>query len=189
MNHKIAITITALLTLTTCGYNPGPPQEGPDSADPPRSCPKGSTVMVVGDSITVATSAVLTKALKSEGYLSQINAHSGRMVKGAMEPVAGFAEFHDLKRCWVIALGTNDTYHLQPSEWQPELDTLIPLIPKNEPTWWVRVAIANGDNFNALIPYKMIDWNPVADELTDGTHPNDAGKKIWVSLVMNALLS
>jgi len=181
------VLFVVVLLLSACGGQREAIRETPASPDPPSACPKGSTVVVIGDSITVATSTQLTAALNSAGYTPAINAHSGRTLLRAIEPVAGYNEFHNLRRCWVVALGTNDTYHLPASEWQSDIDTLTAYIPKGEPSWWVRVAIPHGDEFNALVPYPLIDWEPIASELPDGTHPNEAGAKIWVSLVVDAL--
>jgi len=184
----LVILFVVVLLFSSCGQRAAI-QETPASPVPPRACPKGSTVVVVGDSITVATSTQLTAALNSKGYTPAINAHSGRTLLRAIEPVAGYNEFHNLRRCWVVALGTNDIVHLPASQWQSDINTVTSYIPKNEPSWWVRVATAHGDEFNALVPYPLINWKPMASEVPDGTHPNEAGTQTWVALVMNALLS
>lgn len=184
----LAAPLAVALLLSACGLDP----PASKAATAPRACPTGSTVNVVGDSITVYTAAALSDHLMAAGYMPAINARSEREIREGLETIRGYVQLPG-QRCWVIALGTNDVYRLDPSGWQDSVNALVALIPAADPHWWVSVAAPaapqSDDDFNALVPYPMIRWLPIPEELKDEVHPNAAGVDLWVSDVMATLTS
>lgn len=165
-----------------------PPVPSPEVVPTHPACPAGSTVVVVGDSITELGAADLRQSLIHAGYTPWINARGGRTIPLGDEPVWGFGEEVGVQRCWVIALGTNDTWLTPPAEYLADITTLLSHVKAGEPIWWVSVAVPGGVAINALVPVPLITWQPTPDVLLpDGVHPTPAGRVLWASLVMASL--
>ena len=188
----VVSSVTALL-LSACQLDPPATQAARSpGVSSTHACPPGSNVNVIGDSITVYAAATLADHLQTAGYVPAINARSEREIGEGLETIRGYVPL-SAPRCWVVALGTNDVYRVDSSGWQASINAVVDLIPPEEPHWWVRVtapaAPQSDQKFDDLVPYPMIQWRPIPEELKDGVHPNEAGVEMWVSLVMAALTS
>lgn len=184
---------TTTTTSTTASATPPVPQ---------RFCPKGSTVVVIGDSITELAAPLLRVRLEVEGYTPLINARGGRTIAGGVEVTWGFGEEVSQAglRCWVIALGTNDSY-LPPDGYARWLDILGVLgkIPHDggvmiEPVMWIPARVPGSPLINSCIPTNMgvrilTGWQWPANGLqADQVHPNDVGRAAWVEYAVAGLV-
>jgi lysophospholipase L1-like esterase len=146
-----------------------PPADGlPDPAAPAGgggASPSPTSLAMIGDSITEASTPALKAVLANAGFSKlTIDGDTGRRIdegtgkKG--EPLAGTKVLAKLVAqgvdpdVWVIALGTNDVGHYDsdPSEYDRLIDELVAQIPKSKPLVWV-------DTFVSAQPKATLTWN------------------------------
>lgn len=178
---RFAAAIVVSLVVSACGSAVAAQPE------PVRTCPVGSMVVVIGDSITVQSADELSANLTAAGYVPAINAHTGRHVLDGIEPARGYVQFGG-PRCWVIALGTNDVLAGDPGIWEQMIGNLLEQLPAGEPVQWMRVAVTGGELFNRLVTVPLIDWRPTAADLDpDHIHLSVSGEARWAAAVALAL--
>lgn len=184
---------------------PGTMPPGGPAVDlsPVRRTP-GRDVVMIGDSITVASAPGLQTAAADLGIELVIHAEVGRRITVGSSPEAGIDLLDDvidtgLPDLFVIALGTNDIgkYATQ-DEYEAVINDLLAAIPADVPVAWVNTYIRNDPDdsalFNAALLAALGDrgnatiarWSNVATEdgmLSDGIHPSDDGAAEFTDLV------
>jgi lysophospholipase L1-like esterase len=164
---------------------------------------------MVGDSITVGSSAELGAAFDEIGFPdAEINARSGRRMvvdDGVTSGLDGIAEVladggqPDL---WVIALGSNDVAGYAPEEYPAAIAELLAAIPGDAPIVWVDcyvsdhedASVAFGTALRQVLAERgnatVVDWATVAREdgvLTDNVHPSGFGRGEFARRVVSAV--
>jgi lysophospholipase L1-like esterase len=168
----------------------------------------GRDVVMIGDSITVASTPGLQAAAEQLGVELTIYAETSRRITVGSTPEAGIDVLEDVLEIgqpdlFVIALGTNDVgkYATQ-EEYEAVIDELLDTVPRNAPVAWINIfrrdypedsAVFNaaliaalGERGNATIA----KWSNIASEdgiLTDGVHPSDDGVLEFADLVSDEI--
>jgi lysophospholipase L1-like esterase len=137
----------------------------PDPASPGGQATRHTSLAMIGDSITAASSEALKAVLANAGFVEvTIDGDTGRRIdlgSGKQgEPLAGakvLAKMLDQgvdPDVWVIALGTNDVghYDAQPDEYDHLIDEMLAQIPNSTPLVWV-------DAFVSAQPKATLAWN------------------------------
>jgi lysophospholipase L1-like esterase len=167
--------------------------------------PSGRRVAMIGDSITVGSTAGLESAAEALGVDLTIDAQVGRRITVGGNPNSGVDAVGDVlddvgaPDLWVVALGTNDVGQYSTAEqYAAQIDALLALVPPDAPVVWVDVflrdrAEASGV-FNTELRRKLDArgnasigaWTDLAGGdgvLSDGIHPSDVGTELFVQLV------
>ena len=114
-----------------------------------RPAPSGEVhdVAMVGDSITVASTDEIEKAVQSLGVDLTIRAEVGRRIGNGETPAPGTSIVDeiladDTPDLWVIALGTNDLGQFDTDEeYQAAIESLLSLIPAGTPVAWINTYV------------------------------------------------
>ena len=184
------------------------PAGGPAVDLSPIEQTAGRDVVMIGDSITVASTPGLEAAAGELGVQLAIYAEVSRRITVGSSPEAGIDVMEDVLDAgqpdlFVIALGTNDIgkYATQ-EEYEAVINELLAAIPDDAPIVWVNTyrrdypddsALFNaaliatlGDRGNASIA----KWSNIATEngmLSDGIHPTDEGEVEFTDLVRDEI--
>lgn len=176
-----------------------------------------ASVVMIGDSITVASRAVLEPLLANIGFTSvAINAQVSRRIEigGRNEPTPGVvvAEFvvasGRIPDVWIIALGTNDAgLYGSDAEYGDVIAKMLAKVPPKAPLVWVdtyrRDQLKGAEQFNGVLRDAMGargravvgEWyQPVTKSKgkilrSDGVHPNAAGVLIFSNVVRTAVVT
>jgi lysophospholipase L1-like esterase len=171
-----------------------------------RPAPSGEVhdVAMVGDSITVASTDEIEKAVQSLGVDLTIRAEVGRRIGNGETPAPGTSIVDeiladDTPDLWVIALGTNDLGQFDTDEeYQAAIENLLSLIPSGTPVAWINTyVVAKPDEsaqFDAALQSVLQrrgratigNWAVLADGdgvLSDGIHPTDDGATLFAGVV------
>lgn len=170
---------------------------------PVRETP-GRDVVMIGDSITVASTPGLLSAAEELGVDLEIYAEVGRRIIVGRSPEAGVGVLeHVLANgrpdLFVIALGTNDIgkYGTQ-AEYEAVIDEMLELVPAEMPLVWINTYLRNDPDdsarFNAALiaalerrgDASIAKWSNIASAdgiLSDGIHPTDDGAIEFADLV------
>ena len=180
------------------------PAGGPAVDLSPIEQTSGRDVVMIGDSITVASTPGLETAAGDLGVELTIYAEVGRRITVGSSPEAGIDVMEDVLDAgqpdlFVIALGTNDIgkYATQ-EEYEAVIDELLATIPSDAPIAWVNAYLRDDANDSALFNAALISalgdrgnatiakWSNIATEngmLSDGIHPSDEGTVEFTDLV------
>ncbi len=183
----------------------------------PRPPSVRSSVLMIGDSITVGAQQALKPVFTDLGFQSvSINAQKSRRIdvgRGKYEPIAGttVARFvvgaRHAPGMWIVALGTNDAGQYRKGEYRGVLEKMLSIVPTNAPLVWIDIyrsdylpacQIFNAELRDALAtrPNSAVgEWyqtcnKPDARVLgLDGVHPNKRGVFAFIDTVRAAAAS
>jgi hypothetical protein len=123
----------------------------------------GRDVVMIGDSITLASTPGLEAAADELGIELTIYAEVGRRITVGSSPEAGTEVLDEvLERgspdLFVIALGTNDIgkYATQ-DEYQMVIDEFLDLVPDDAPVAWVNTYLRDDPDVSALFNAALIE--------------------------------
>ena len=222
-----ALASTVASTVAACGSKHDLTSSGslavtPQPTLPTATLPPGAKVpaslVMIGDSITVASRKTLEPILAAIGFSAvAINAEVNRRIEvgsGKNGPTPGIvvADFvlASGKRpaVWVIALGTNDAgLYSTDAEYRDLIDKMLARVPPKAPLVWVdtyrRDQLKGAEQFNSVLrdaithrgKAVMAEWSQQVIASTgkilriDGVHPNAAGVLIFSDLVRNAVVT
>ena len=173
-----------------------------------------STVAVVGDSLTVAATDDLTRALSSLGVRSVIvdGRESRRMASGSSSLPSGVAAIGGIldehrPDLWVVALGTNDIgAAVGADRFRADVRETLAAIPVDAPLVWVDVwirdrhdvvvelnAVLHGELAARPAPTVVVDWyssGSIDGVITDdGVHLTTAGQTRFASAITDAVVT
>jgi lysophospholipase L1-like esterase len=217
----------ALAALAACGdkvySSASDNQQVPVASVPPAAVgqlPAAEVVptkfAMVGDSITKASTASLTEALTSRGFVDiDIEAEVSRRIAvgdGKGEPLSGVKTLFTMisegvaPDVWAIAMGTNDAGKYETREEYADLiQQMMSMIDPRVPILWVDVynpnQIAGTKMFNKVLHEQadkrgnttVVSWFDLASDpsekilRTDHIHPNAKGTEVFAGLVSAAL--
>lgn len=164
----------------------------------------GRDVVMIGDSITVASAPGLEAVAEDLGVALTIHAEVGRRITVGNDPLAGIDVLEDvlndgLPDLFVIALGTNDIgKYATEAEYAAQIRQLLSLVPSGAPIAWVNTYLRDQPEDSALFNAALIStlsvrgnatiarWSNIATEegiLSDGIHPTDDGTVEFTELV------
>lgn len=169
----------------------------------------GTSLLMVGDSISFMSLEPLHAVLAAEGYTQvTIDAVPGRPIAdgvGVVELAVASGARPDV---WVIALGTNDLYHgTDVPAYRALVERLLAQIPEGEPVVWVdtyiRDRVEEARAFNAALADALAErgdaetahWFERCVEagevllVGDGVHPSESGTLAFADTVRRALRS
>lgn len=180
------------------------PADGPAIDLTPMRETAGRDVVMIGDSITVASTPALEAAADTLGVELRIYAEVGRRISVGGTPEAGVdvlegAIDQGVPDLFVFALGTNDVGQYETEdEYAGEIDRILALVPDRIPVAWVNIYLTadldESARFNAALLSELgsrgnatiARWSNVASEdgvLSDGIHPTDEGTVEFTDLV------
>jgi lysophospholipase L1-like esterase len=168
----------------------------------------GRDVVMIGDSITVASTPGLEAAAGELGVELTIYAEVGRRITVGTSPEAAIDLVDDVLDAgqpdlFVIALGTNDIgkYATQ-EEYEAVIEELLAVIPGNAPITWVNAYLRDDPEDSAVFNAALIaalgargnatiaKWSNIATDdgmLSDGIHPTDEGTVEFTDLVSDEI--
>ena len=172
---------------------------------------------MVGDSITKASSKVLTEVLGNEGFTDiTIEAETSRRIAvgdGKAEPLSGIKTLFTMisdgvdPDVWGIAMGTNDVgKYKNADEYATLIDQMLSMPDAKLPIIWVDVynpnQLAGTKMFNEVLRERaaarantvVLSWFDLASDpkeeilRSDHIHPNEKGTLVFADLVSAALV-
>ena len=184
------------------------PDGGPAVDLSPIEQTVGRDVVMIGDSITVASTPGLEAAAGELGVHLAIYAEVGRRITVGSSPEAAIDLIDDVLDAgqpdlFVIALGTNDIgkYATQ-KEYEAVINELLAAIPADAPIAWVNAYLRDDPDDSAVFNAALIatlgergnatiaKWSNIATEsgmLSDGIHPSDEGTVEFADLVSDEI--
>jgi hypothetical protein len=122
----------------------------PRSFDPinPRGPGQGEKVLVIGDSVTRDSRAMLTKSLKSSGWNPVIRCFGGKRIDWGMSQLRDQRDWEGIPKTVVIALGTNDMRWIDRSTTKARINKILNQIGPTRNVLWVNLYGSNGDRFS-----------------------------------------
>ena len=171
---------------------------------------------MVGDSITKASSKILTEVLGNQGFTDiNIEAEVSRRIAvgdGKAEPLSGVKTLFTMisdgiqPDVWGIAMGTNDVGKYKTTdEYAALIDQMLAMPDAKVPILWVDVynpnQLAGTKMFNEVLRERasaranttVLSWFDLASDpkekilRTDHIHPNEKGTLVFADLVSAAL--
>jgi lysophospholipase L1-like esterase len=171
---------------------------------------------MVGDSITKASSKILTEVLGNQGFTDiTIEAEVSRRIAvgdGRAEPLSGIKTLFTMMSdgvspdVWGIAMGTNDVgKYKNADEYASLVDQMLAMPDAKVPILWVDVynpnQLAGTKLFNEVLRERaaaranttVLSWFDLASDpkekilRTDHIHPNEKGTLVFADLVSAAL--
>lgn len=175
-----------------------------------------TSMVMVGDSITVGSDDAIRYVLAAEGFDDfTIDGETSRRIEegtGKGSPLSGIKTLYGLLAdgaapdVWVIALGTNDVgQYDDPGEYRRLISTMVEMIPDGVPLVWVDVYRSDYPDdtleFNEILrdvvatrdDSTVVSWydhttNPDEDVLRDDeVHPDANGTVVFASLVADGI--
>jgi lysophospholipase L1-like esterase len=184
------------------------PQGGPARDLTPVEQTIGRDVVMIGDSITVASTPGLETAAGELDVQLTIYAEVGRRITVGSSPEAGTDVLEDVLETgqpdlFVIALGTNDVgkYATQ-EEYETVIDELLAAVPADAPIAWINTYLRDDPDESALFNAALIEslgergnatiakWSDIAAQrgmLSDGIHPTEEGTFEFTDLVRDEI--
>ena len=184
------------------------PEGGPAKDLTPVEQTVGRDVVMIGDSITVASTPGLEIAAGELGVQLTIDAEVGRRITVGSSPEAGIDVLEDVLETgrpdlFVIALGTNDIgKYATREEYEAVIDELLAAIPADAPVAWINTYLRDDPEesarFNAALiaalgergDATIAKWSDIATRrgmLSDGIHPTDEGTVEFTDLVSDEI--
>jgi lysophospholipase L1-like esterase len=168
----------------------------------------GREVVVVGDSITVASAPLIVAATSGSDLNVTVLAEVGRRITVGGQPPSGTDVVADVfadadPDLVVVALGTNDVgKYSTVEEYAAEIDELLALVPDGTPVAWINTYLSRSPDasaeFNAALVETLGDrgnatigrWSSIAQRdgmLRDGVHPSEEGNREFADLVVSEI--
>lgn len=184
------------------------PADGPAIDLTPVVETAGRDVVMIGDSITVASTPGLEAAAERLGFTLTIYAEVGRRITVGRTPIAGTEVLEEalddgLPDLVVVALGTNDIgKYATEEEYSAQIRQLLSLVPADAPIAWVNTYLRDQPDESARFNAALINvlgergnatiarWSNIATEdgiLSDGVHPTDDGTVEFTDLVSDEI--
>ena len=169
------------------------------------------TLVMIGDSITVASKPALQELFEQLGFASiVIESKEGKRTAQSLRDNPSGAEVASALRAfsvdendrsnelWVVALGTNDiSQYSDPAERAAIVNEMIGAVPEESPLVWIDTYFADRpedtEEMNSIIEDRVRNrgnatiarWSDVADDdgnlRTDGVHPREQGSIIFAN--------
>lgn len=118
------------------------------NATNPRGPGQGERVLVVGDSLTRDSRAMLTKALKSSGWNPVIRCFGGKRIDWGMSQIRDQRAWEGVPQTVVIALGTNDMRWIDKPTTKARINKMLDQLGPTRNVLWVNLYGSNGDRFS-----------------------------------------
>jgi hypothetical protein len=166
----------------------------------------GREVVVIGDSITVASAPLIVAGARGIEADVTVLAEVGRRITVGSQPAAGTDVLGEVLATSdpdlvVVALGTNDIgKYTTIEEYATQIGELVDLLPEDQPLVWINTYLSNTPDasaaFNAALLETLTDrgtatigrWSSIAQQggmLSDGVHPSDDGTQEFADLVVD----
>lgn len=222
-----ALASTVASTVAACGSKHdltssaslvATPQPTLPTATLPPGAKVPASLVMIGDSITVASRKTLEPILTAIGFSSvAINAQVNRRIEvgsGKNGPTPGIVVADFVRASgkrpdvWVVALGTNDAgLYSTDAEYRDLIDTMLARIPPQAPLVWIdtyrRDQLTGAEQFNGVLRkaistrghavmgewYQQVTKSKGKILRVDGVHPNAAGVLVFSDLVRNAIVT
>ena len=185
------------------------PADGPAiDLSPSSGGGAGRDVVVIGDSITVASAPQILAGAEALDVDVTVLAESSRRIAVGRQPAAGTDVLAEVLAegdpdLVVVALGTNDIgKYTTTAEYAAQIDELTGMLPNDQPLVWINTYLANSPNdsaqFNAALLDSLSDrgtatigrWSSIAQRdgmLSDGIHPSEDGTQEFADLVVDEI--
>jgi lysophospholipase L1-like esterase len=168
----------------------------------------GREVLVIGDSITVASAPRILEAADEIGADVTVLAEVGRRINVGRDPAAGSdvvaeALTESDPDVVVVALGTNDIgKYGSIEEYAAEIDELVDELPEDLPLVWINTYLSRTPDDSAAFNAALIEtlsergtatigrWSSIAQQggmLRDGVHPSEDGEQRFADLVLTEI--
>ncbi|HET9547638.1 MAG TPA: GDSL-type esterase/lipase family protein [Desertimonas sp.] len=168
----------------------------------------GRDVVVIGDSITVASAPQIEAAAEELDVDVTVLGEVGRRITVGRQPAAGTDVLAEVLAegdpdLVVVALGTNDIgKYTTIAEYAGQIDELVGMLPEDQPLVWINTYLENTPDasatFNAALLETLTDrgtatigrWSSIAQRdgmLSDGIHPSDQGTEEFADLVLTEI--
>lgn len=219
INRRTFLSVAAASSLAACRAHHELVDSGLPAVPPVPKLPNPpSSIVMLGDSITVGAKPILELVLTQMGFSAiTIDAEKNRRIEssgGTYGPKAGTAVATFVvgvgppPELWVIALGTNDAgQYKDAGEYRAVVDSMLAIIPRAAPLAWIDTYredhLAGSELFNRVLREALAtrghavvgDWyqrcaQPDARILgLDGVHPNKRGVLVFAETVYLAVRS
>jgi lysophospholipase L1-like esterase len=168
----------------------------------------GREVVVIGDSITVASGPRILELADAIDADVTVLAEVGRRINVGSDPEAGSDVVADALAesdpdVVVVALGTNDIgKYGSVEEYAAEIDELVDQLPDDLPLVWINTYLSRTPDDSAEFNAALIDtltergtatigrWSSIAQQggmLRDGVHPSEDGEQRFADLVIGEI--
>lgn len=170
------------------------------------------TIVMIGDSITVASTAALEARFAELGFaepviVAQVSKRIAQQVRDnpSGAALAAFLTADDeigerhADELWIVALGTNDIGQSDPEALAAAVDAVLAEVPADAPLVWVdtyyrdrpegesRVNRVIGERISARGNAVVAPWSFFAGSegvlRSDGIHPSEAGTEVFAAVV------
>lgn len=108
----------------------------------------GRKILVIGDSVTRDSRAMLTKSLKSSGWDPVIRCFGGKRIDWGMTQLRDQRDWDGIPNTVVIALGTNDMRWIDRQTTQSRMVRILDRLGPKRSVLWIELYGNNGDRFN-----------------------------------------
>jgi lysophospholipase L1-like esterase len=218
----LVAALAAVAALAGCGNDSGSadggtvplfggtvPADGPAVDLSPTGEADGRRVVMIGDSITVASIPLLETAANELGIDLTIDAEIGRRMTVGSQPAAGTQALEQINAdasadLYVIALGTNDIGKYQTvDEYAAEIEEVLALVPDDAPVVWINAYLTGEPDRSETFNAALLDvlgargnatvgrWAAIAAEdgvlRSDGIHPSEEGVERFTDLVVDEI--
>jgi lysophospholipase L1-like esterase len=184
------------------------PPGGPAIDLTPSDGARGRDVVVIGDSITVASAPLIVAAASGIDVDVTVLAEVGRRITVGSSPPAGtdvLGEVLDEQDpdLVVVALGTNDIGKYNSiDEYAAQIQDLVEMVPGDTPLVWINTYLEDDPDssaeFNAALIEELRErgtatigrWSSIAQRggmLSDGIHPSEDGNQEFAALVIDEI--
>ena len=168
----------------------------------------GREVVVIGDSITVASAPRILEGASEIGADVTVLAETNRRIAVGSDPSAGTDVIADVLAdgdpdVVVVALGTNDIgKYGSIEEYAAEIDELVDELPEDLPLVWINTYLSRIPDDSAAFNAALIEtlsergnatigrWSSIAQQggmLRDGVHPSEDGEQRFADLVLGEI--
>jgi lysophospholipase L1-like esterase len=168
----------------------------------------GREVVVIGDSITVASGPRILELADAIDADVTVLAEVGRRINVGSDPEAGSDVVAEALAegdpdVVVVALGTNDIgKYGSVEEYAAEIDELVDQLPDDLPLVWINTYLSrtpdDSAEFNAALIETLSErgtatigrWSSIAQQggmLRDGVHPSEDGEQRFADLVIGEI--
>jgi hypothetical protein len=108
----------------------------------------GREVLVIGDSVTRDSRAMLTRSLKSSGWNPTIRCFGGKRIDWGMAQLRDQRDWNGIPETVVIALGTNDMRWIDRAITQSRITKILDQLGPKRSVLWVNLYGGEGDRFS-----------------------------------------
>jgi lysophospholipase L1-like esterase len=165
----------------------------------------GREVVVIGDSITVASAPLILAGAGAIDADVTVLAEINRRITVGNDPAAGTDVIAEVLSgsdpdVVVVALGTNDIgKYGSIEEYAAEIDALVDELPEDLPLVWINTYLSRTPDDSAAFNAALIEtlsergnatigrWSSIAQQggmLRDGVHPTEDGEQRFADLVL-----